>query len=63
MFNDKIKLLNSSQSKQLVLSAQEARNLHADLFDLLNHCATLSQKLENLPVANAVDVRMDGGNW
>jgi len=63
MFNDKIKLLNSSQSKQLMLSAQEARNLHADLFDLLNHCATLSQKLESLPVANAVDIRMDGGNW
>jgi hypothetical protein len=63
MFNDKIKLLNSSQSKQLMLSAQEARNLHADLFDLLNHCATLSQKLENLPVTNAVDVKMDGGSW
>ena len=63
MFNDKIKLLNSSQSKQLILSAQEARNLHADLFDLLNHCATLSQNLESLPVANTVDVKMDGGNW
>lgn len=63
MFNDKIKLLNSSQGKQLMLSAQEARNLHADIFDLLNHCATLSQRLATEPSSNAVDVKMDGGTW
>jgi len=63
MFNDKIKLLNSSQGKQLMLSAQEARNLHADLFDLLNHCATLSRRLESGPAPDAVDVKMDGGTW
>ncbi len=63
MFNDKVKLMNSSQSKQLMLSAQEARNLHADLFDLLNHCSTLSRRLESTPVANPVDVKMDGGTW
>lgn len=63
MFNDKVKLMNSSQSKQLMLSAQEARNLHADLFDLLNHCATLSQRLTTAPANDAVDVKMDGGTW
>lgn len=62
-FNDKVRLLNQTQSKQLILSAQEARNLHADLFDLLNHCATLSQSLERLPEEQAVNVKMDGGTW
>jgi len=46
MFNDKVKLMNQMNSKDLILSANEARNLHADLFDLLNHCATLSRSEE-----------------
>jgi hypothetical protein len=63
MFNDKVKLMNQSQSKQLILSAQEARNLHADLFDLLNHCATISQKLQEKRQDDIVSVGMDGGSF
>jgi hypothetical protein len=63
MFNDKLKLMNQTQGKQLVLSATEARNLHADLFDLLNHCATLSAKLEVKPLEDITTVKMDGGTW
>ena len=63
MFNDKVKQMNNSQSKQLVLSAQEARNLHADLFDLLNHCATISQKLQEKRQDDVVSVGMDGGSF
>ena len=63
MFNDKVKLMNQSQSKQLILSAQEARNLHADLFDLLNHCATISQKLQEKRQDDVVSVGMDGGSF
>jgi len=63
MFNDKVKLMNQSQSKQLILSAQEARNLHADLFDLLNHCATISQKLQQKRQDDVVSVGMDGGSF
>ena len=63
MFNDKVKLMNQSQSKQLILSAQEARNLHADLFDLLNHCATISQKLQEKRQDDMVSVGMDGGSF
>lgn len=63
MFNDKVKLMNQSQSKQLILSAQEARNLHADLFDLLNHCATISQKLQEKRQDEVVSVGMDGGSF
>jgi peptidoglycan hydrolase CwlO-like protein len=64
MFNDKVKLLNQTQSKQLTLTAQEARNIHADLFDLLNHCFTLSKKVhENRQEVEVVTVGMDGGNF
>ena len=63
MFNDKVKLMNQSQSKQLILSAQEARNLHADLFYLLNHCATISQKLQEKRQDDVVSVGMDGGSF
>lgn len=63
MFNDKVKLMNQSQSKQLILSAQEARNLHADLFDLLNHCATINQKLQEKRQDDVVSVGMDGGSF
>lgn len=63
MFNDKVKLMNQSQNKQLILSAQEARNLHADLFDLLNHCATISQKLQEKRQDDVVSVGMDGGSF
>ena len=66
MFNDKVKLMNQLHNKDLTLSAQEARNLHSDIFDLLNHCATLSKNQTNTAESNTSDVlsvAMDGGNW
>lgn len=64
MFNDKVKLMNQLHNKDLTLSAQEARNLHADIFDLLNHCATLSKnQTKTTESNNIVNVAMDGGNW
>ena len=63
MFNDKVKLMNSSNSKQLILSTTEARNIHADLFDLLNHCATLSQELRRKDQEQVVTIGMDGGGF
>lgn len=64
MFNDKIKIMNHSGAKTLVLSANEARNLHADLFDLLNHCATLSQTVDARASNNtSIDISMDGGGF
>ena len=64
-FNDKIKVMNQTNAKTLVLSQNEARNLHADLFDLLNHCATLSQQLENSggDTNTVVQISMDGGGF
>jgi len=63
MFNDKVKLMNQGNRKDLTLSAQEARNIHADLFDLLNHCATLSKNLTTKKQDDIVTVGMDGGSF
>ena len=65
MFNDKIKAMNQTNAKTLTLTVNEARSLHADLFDLLNHCATLSQRLESAGVDDntVVQINMDGGGF
>jgi hypothetical protein len=47
MFNDKVKMLNQLGQKNLILTAEEARNLHSDLFDLLNQVAVPSQVQTN----------------
>ena len=40
-FNERVKVMNQTGSKQLALSADEARNLHADIFNLLANIAEL----------------------
>jgi hypothetical protein len=61
MFNDKVRVMNQTQKQQLMLSAQEARNLHADIFALLSQIAELSTKPE--PVAEITQMGMDGGKF
>lgn len=61
MFNDKVRVMNQTQNKQLSLSAQEARNLHADIFALLAQIAELSKAPT---VTESVgQVSMDGGGF
>jgi hypothetical protein len=62
MFNDKVRVMNQTQSKQLILSAVEARNLHADLFALLTHIAELSDRPQEEPQA-VTQLSMDGGTF
>lgn len=63
-FNDKVKLMNQSGSKDLTLSAQEARSLLADVFDLLNHCSSLSKQIaESKPDAQVIQIAVDGGGF
>lgn len=62
MFNDKVRVMNQTQSKQIILTAQEARNLHADLFALLTQISELSVKpAEPAPVITQIG--MDGGSF
>lgn len=63
-FNDKVKLMNQTNSKQLVLSAQEARSLQSDLFDLLSLCASLSKTAnQNKNSQDIIQVAIDGGGF
>jgi hypothetical protein len=60
MFNDKVKILNQTNSKNLTLSATEARNLHAEVFNLLTQIAELSNiEKQNTPI----NADFDGGNF
>lgn len=41
-FNNRVKVLNQTNAKELVLSAAEARQLQADMFDLLTQIQGLT---------------------
>lgn len=62
-FNDKIKVMNQLNKKDLILTAQEARNLHSDIFSLLNHINDLSAKLEKQDEDTAISIQVDGGGF
>lgn len=57
MFNDRVKQMNQINSKQMTLSADEARNLHSDIYTLLATIAELKGG------ESSVQVAMDGGTF
>ena len=59
-FNDRVKVMNQTGSRQLNLSAEEARNLHADIFNLLANLAELQTVREPEQPAN---ISLDGGGF
>lgn len=59
-FNDRVKVMNQTGSKQLSLSAEEARNLHADIFNLLANLTELQTIREPEQSAN---LSLDGGGF
>jgi hypothetical protein len=59
-FNERVKVMNQTGGKQLSLSAEEARNLHADIFNLLANVAELQNVPESAPPAA---VSLDGGGF
>lgn len=59
-YNDKVRAMNQSNGKVLTLNAEEARSLHAEIYDLMATIASLSAK----PVTtDIVNVSMDGGGF
>jgi hypothetical protein len=56
--------MNQTGGKNLLLTANEARSLHSDLFDLLNHCSTLSKQLAAAKSGDSViSIAVDGGGF
>ena len=61
MYNDRVRAMNQANGKILTLNAQEARNLHAEIYDLMATIAMLSRAGTNdTPV---VSISMDGGGF
>ena len=60
-FNDRVKVLNQTNARDLVLSAAEARQLQADIFDLLTQIQALAEiKESNQNEVIAVQVKGAG---
>lgn len=55
-FNKKVQVMNQIGGKTLLLSAHEARSLHAEIYDLLS-------KLAAVPTEQVVNTTMDGGKF
>jgi hypothetical protein len=53
--------MNQTQSATVVMTAQDARNLHADIFALLSHVAELSERPD--VTTGPVEITMDGGGF
>jgi hypothetical protein len=63
-FNERVKLMNQTGSKQISLTAQEARNLHNDIFNLLANLAELQTNLEILNSSSqGTSLNFDGGSF
>ena len=60
-FNDRVKQMNQTGSRQLNLNADEARNLHSDIFQLLAIIAELQEMPNNQD--QVVQVSLDGGGF
>ena len=59
-FNDRVKVLNQTNARDLVLSAAEARQLQADIFDLLTQIQALAEVKSSEPEVIAVQVNGGG---
>lgn len=63
MFNNKVKIMNQTNEKSITLSANEARNLHADIFELLNQYHNIISKKVSPEVEEDLNIQMDGGKF
>jgi hypothetical protein len=62
-FNNRVKVMNQTNAKDLTLSAAEARQLQADIFDLLTQIAELTVIKKAAEEVAEVSIEMDGGGF
>ena len=61
LFNDRVRTMNQTNAKLLTLNADEARNLHTEIYNLLASMTELSfnpQKPEEI-----IQIKMDGSSF
>jgi hypothetical protein len=62
-FNNRVKVMNQTNAKDLTLSKLEAQNLQADIFELLAQIQELAEVKKVQQEQDIVSVQMDGGNF
>ena len=62
-FNNKVKVMNQTNGRELTLSKLEAQNLQSDIFELLAQIADLTAVKEVANTAAVVNIGMDGGGF
>lgn len=62
-FNDRVKVMNQTNAKELNLTALEARNIHAEIFELLTKINDLTEIKKAEATEAVVSVEFDGGNF
>lgn len=62
-FNDKVRAMNQRRGKELILTAEEARSLHSDIFNILAQVSSLAVQVQENKEPETVTIEMDGGSW
>jgi hypothetical protein len=62
-FVDKIKALESQNSKQFSMTLREAKDLHADITKLLLALQVLQEKKSSSPNNEVIQVELRGDTW
>ena len=60
-FNDRVKVMNQTNSRDLMLTAAEARQLQSDIFDLLLQIQALAEIKSAEP--ETISVQVKGGGF
>jgi hypothetical protein len=62
-FNDRVKVMNQTNARDLSLTAAEARQLQADIFDLLTKINDLVEIKQQAAAEPVVQVELRGGGF
>ena len=62
-FNKRVQVMNQTNARELTLTATEARNVQAELFDLLAHMIDLTETKKEAEQDAIITVVNDGGSF
>jgi hypothetical protein len=62
-FNDRVKVMNQTNARDLSLTAAEARQLQADIFDLLAKINDLIETKQQTAAEPVLQVELRGGGF
>jgi hypothetical protein len=59
-FNDRVRAMGQTNGREITMSAQDARSLQADIFNLMTLVVELNTKVKSDEV---IQVQLDGGKF